>query len=83
MQELVCRNSSPVTVKVTLEPWAETYAIGPGQQVHVIVDGAASRGVLELEQHAQGCTIYGYEGCRISIVSGGEELRPLAESGGP
>ena len=79
IQEILFRNSSADTVKVTLEPWADTYAVYPGQEVRIVVHGASLLGVLELEQHAHGCIVYGYEGCRIYLVSGGEELQPLAE----
>lgn len=65
--------------RLTVEPWANQFIVRPGQKVDIFVDSARLDGVLEFEQVSGGLTVYGYEGCVVSVSSNGKELAPVTQ----
>lgn len=78
-QTFAYTNSTEAALRLTMEPWADQYIIQPGVRVDIVVRGDTTDGCLEVEQHPGGLTIYGYEGCVISLASGGEDLVPASQ----
>ena len=72
-------NGTEIELRVIVEPWAEQFVIKPGQLVEILVQGANTDDVVEIEQLPTGLTVYGYHGCIISISSNGKELVPSAQ----
>jgi len=63
-------------LRIILEPWAEEYGIDPDDPIDIVMQNGSPAGHLEIEQTAEGLTIYGWEGSVMSIFRGGKELAP-------
>lgn len=78
-QKFAYTNSTETALRLSVEPWADQYIVQSGMQVDVVVRGDTTNGCLEIEQHPGGLTIYGYEGCIISLSSDGKSLVPAMQ----
>ena len=73
-------NGAGRELKLTVEPWAESFAIAPSQKVQIVVEGDETSGHVEIEQTSEGLIVYGFVGSVISVFCDGEEVAPIDEA---
>lgn len=61
-------NSSPIPLRLVLEPWAEEYVIQPNSSAEVMGKGGEIGSYFELEQLDDRLIIYGWTGSRAYIT---------------
>ena len=76
-QRIAYKNDTEGELRITLEPWANEYVIGPGQRVDILVHTDTLDGSLELQQTVHGLMIWSNLGdTDITVMSEGREIPP-------
>lgn len=74
-QTLEVLNEDAAPLVIVLEPWAEPFVIPPHSSVDVVAF-APGVGSLEVEQHDNRLTVWGWTGSTVHVLHDGQELEP-------
>jgi hypothetical protein len=64
-------------LNVWFEPWAEGVTLSPGTVLELRAT-APAEGRLETDRHEQGVVVFGWPGCTLKVLVGGEVARDFS-----
>ena len=71
---IALRNRRDAELVIVLEPWANEYAVQPGQKLEIVEEGGEPGTTLEIDVEASYVVFYARRGSILRAYRDGEEL---------